>query len=129
MIVQNKKDLRDQQQDQDVAQPAARALFMTFGKIEEVDEEARLIKVRDLNTNEIIGGNKGWLRILGGWEDIMHRFGTIMPGFWVRVWWRGTHVSRNPIAEVIGDEGIDFFKSRPHNKGEVGVHKILSPGV
>jgi hypothetical protein len=130
-LQQNKKDAHFQNTQMDIIRPADKGLEMSIGRITEVNEENRVVRVKDFKTGEVIGEEPdgSWLRILNSWEDIVQRFGNIEEGFWVKIWQRGSIISRDPIIEVIGDDTVNFSQSTPRNKGKMGVFKILSPGI
>ena len=126
----NKKDIKEFEKTSIENEESGRTLQMTLGKVTEVDEEKRVVRVKILESGKMLGYSEGsWFHIINSWADIKNRFGDIKKGFWVRIWWKGGSVPTNPWVEVIADETVKFRTYTPIEDGKVGVYKIFSPGI
>jgi len=113
--------------------PNATTLRIGYGIIVNVNEETSQVKVKQYSDNgkddKIL---PGYIPIINPLSEVHLLWGQLRKGLVVRLFWRGGEkASETAIAEVIGDEGVDYFlkrEGRP-NVLNTGPYKLFSGGL
>lgn len=124
----NLYEMRHRKEEVEVTQNIDKALHLEFGHIVKINDQHQ-VQVRLVN-GTLLGEEMGnvYYPLLNPIDDVELRWGPLRPGLFVRVWWRGENLI-NALIEVLGNENFNPLEQKPTIEPQVGVYKILSPGL
>jgi hypothetical protein len=121
-----------QRTQQEASQPAHEQDRVGYAIITDINPDTSQVKVRLLKADGELGETLpgGFLPLVNPLEDIHLRFGALRKGLVCRIYWRGKLKPKNPLVEVIGDEGYSFLKKKPANNSvDIGPYAVFSGGL